>query len=289
MIKDQLKKIKENWLLVLVVVILLLVPSFMGNIASLPGAMGGGVYDSVAEKGYAPFVVRNGIYPSGDFAPEIEDKKIIKTANLGIDVEHDAYQSAEQKLLSIVSATDSLLLNQNVNTYEIGRKVSMTGSYELKVDVQKYDTILLQLKEIGKITSLNENANDITGSYKDLSIELEAEKARLERYKSMLEEAETVQEKLDLTDRIFNQERTVKYLEDALKNIDKQVVYATVYVQITEKQSAYANVIFVTFGELVREFVSSISSLVEFLFIILPYAIVAAIIWLVIRAVRKRT
>ena len=145
------------------------------------------------------------------------------------------------------------------------------------------------MKEIGKITSLNENANDITGSYKDLSIELEAEKARLERYKSMLEEAETVQEKLDLTDRIFNQERTGKYLEDALKNIDKQVVYATVYVQITEKQSAYANVIFVTFGELVREFVSSISNLVEFLFIILPYAIVAAIIWLVIRAVRKRT
>ncbi len=299
MIKDQFRKIKDNWLLVLLIVVLLLVPSFLGNITQLPGAMGRVVYDTVydntAEKMlYAPSMVGS-TYSSyapesyaPDFAPEIEDRKIVKTTNLGVEVEHGAYQTAEQKLLSIVSTTDTILLNRNVNTYDFGSRASSTGNYGIKVDIKKYDAVIVQLKEIGTVISFDEGANDVTGSYKDLNIELDAEKARLERYKAMLTEAETVQEKLDLIDRIFSQERTIKYLEDSLKNINQQVVYATLYVQITEKPSAYANVVFVTFGELIQELVSSISNVVEFIFIILPYALVGIIIWLVIRLVKKR-
>ena len=66
------------------------------------------------------------------------------------------------------------------------------------------------MKEIGEVTSFSENADDITEQFVDLETELVAEKERLARYKQMLSEATLVEDKIQLSDRIFNQERTIK-------------------------------------------------------------------------------
>ena len=51
----------------------------------------------------------------------------------------------------------------------------------------------------------------------------------------MLTEATAVSDKIELSDRIFNQERTIKYFEDQLKNAGTRVEYSTLYVTLTEK------------------------------------------------------
>ena len=86
---------------------------------------------------------------------------------------------------------------------------------------------------------------------------------------------------------IFDQERTIKYLEDSLKNIDKQVDYSTIYVTLNEKQSEYANIVFVKFSELVKRFVGSINSLLTLIFVVVPYAVAVAILWVAVRVFRK--
>ena len=136
--------------------------------------------------------------------------------------------------------------------------------------------------------SFNENAEDITGQQKDIQVELDAEKDRLVRYQNMLAEATSTSEKIDLSDRIFNQERTIKYLEDALSNVENKVAYSTLYVNINEKQSGYARVVLVKFSELIRRLVESFNSLLSLLFWVLPYAVVVALVWLGVRWVRNR-
>ena len=240
--------------------------------------------DAAYSRGY-------GIIPSptyGDFAPDVTDRKITKSSSMTAEVETGTFNDAESRLKSIIKSTNSYILNENVNKYDSGWKTYYSGTYQIKVDSRKYNDIIIQLKSIGEVKYFSENTEDITASYKNLEIELAAEKQRLLRYQEMYREAALTADKLQISDRIFDQERTIKYLEDSLKNIDKQVDYSSIYVTLNEKQSEYANIIFVKFSELVRKFVESINGLLTLIFVIVPYAVAALILWVGVRVFRKK-
>jgi len=244
----------------------------------------------MAESAAAPSYGRGiaPIYYDEGFAPEVQDRKITKTASLSTEVERGTFSSVQSRLKAIITSSDSYLLNENVNKYDQGRKSYYSGSYQIKIDSSKYDSVVSQIKEIGEIQSFSESADDITGRYTDLSSELQAEKARLQRYREMYNEAESVEDKINLNDRIFNQERTVKYLEDAIKSIDQQVSYSTLYVTISEKRSEYADTTLVKLSQLIRNLVGSFNSLLSLVFSLIPYAIAAILVWVVYRAIKKR-
>ena len=290
-IKSQLSKIKDNWLLIVIVLAVLAFLNF-GNLGSLGvSSLAGGIGFEKRAAQDASYSGSYGIIPQpsyGDFAPDVTDRKITKSSSINIETETGIFKDAESKLKSIVKSTNSYLLNENVNKYDSGWKTYYSGTYQIKVDSRKYNDIIAQLKGIGEVKSFSENTDDITASYKNLEIELAAERQRLLRYHEMYKEASLTADKLQISDRIFDQERTIKYLEDSIKNMDKQVDYSSIYVTLNEKQSEYANILFVKFSELVRSFVASINSLLKLVFAVIPYAVSAAILWFVVRFFRKR-
>ena len=290
-IKSQLSKIKDNWLLIVIVLAVLAFLNF-GNLGSLGvSSLAGGIGFEKRAAQDASYSGSYGIIPQpsyGDFAPDVTDRKITKSSSINIETETGIFKDAESKLKSIVKSTNSYLLNENVNKYDSGWKTYYSGTYQIKVDSRKYNDIIAQLKGIGEVKSFSENTDDITASYKNLEIELAAERQRLLRYQEMYKEATLTADKLQISDRIFDQERTIKYLEDSMKNIDKQVDYSTIYATLNEKQSEYASIIFVKFSELVRSLVASINSLLTLIFAVIPYAVSAAILWFVVRFFRKR-
>ena len=218
----------------------------------------------------------------------VEERRITKSSSLSTEVEAGKFMDAESKLKSIVRSTSSYLLNENVNKYDSGWKSYYIGNYQIKVDSRKYNDIIAQLRNIGEVKSFNENAEDVTASYKNLEIELNAEKQKLLRYNKMYEEATLIADKIQLSDRIFEQERMIKYLEDSLKNINQRVDYSTIYVTLNEKQPKFANIKFVEFSELVRRLVASINSLLTLIFAAVPYAVAALVLWFAVRFFRKR-
>ncbi|MBI4979922.1 DUF4349 domain-containing protein [Candidatus Woesearchaeota archaeon] len=287
--KEQLIKLKENWLLAVLVIAVLLFASFVGNNSF--GSIGaleknyGGMY---AETSMAVPSAKMGYGGDNSFAPEVQERKITKNTWMSSEVRRGEFKSAEEQLKNIVKSTDSYLLNENTNLYGSGKTAYYSGSYQIKVDTQKYDSIVSQLKQIGEVTSFNENAADITERYTDLKSELEAEQERLKKYNEMYAEANDINDKILLADKTFNQERTVKYLQEALKNVNQKVDYSTINVNLNEKQSNYANIVLVSFGQLVRSLVDSFNSLLELVFVILPWAVGAALIWGIVWWVRRK-
>lgn len=285
-IKDQLHKLKENWLLIVLVLILFVSLSnigtpFLGGIETLSsGLMRSAMTAEYEGAGYYP--------TSTDFAPEVEERVIIKDAYVSTEVKKGAFQESESKLKSIITSSDAYLLNENVNKYETGRKSYYQGTYSIKVTTTKYDSVVEQLKSIGEVQSFRENARDVTGTYTNLEAEIEAEKARLARYNEMYSEATEISDKIELNDRIFNQERRIKYLEDSLKNIDQKVDYSQISLTLTEKRSEYANVIFIKFSELVKSLVNSFNSLLSLVFYVIPWAIALLIIRWIVKLFKKK-
>ena len=280
-VKEQLIKLKENWLLLVLIV---LVIGFLNFGSSISFNKGLSSVDYLESRSMSPMVGTSyylkdssGAMPmpiaQQDFAPEVKERKITKAGSLSIEAEQGNFKDVESKLKSIVLSTDSYLLSENVNKYDSGWKSYYNGYYQIKVDTRKYSTVVAQLKGIGEVKSFNENAEDITGSYTNVKIEIESEKAKLDRYNQMYKEAALISDKLQLNDRMFEQERKIKYLEDSLSNIDTRVDYSTINVRINEKQSEYVNVVFVKFSELIKGLVSSLNTLLRFIFIIAPWAI----------------
>lgn len=292
-IKEQFKTLKDNWLLIAIVVVVFIFVSgvFSGNglTSSIRGSgqelaqVGGASYSKMAYDSISPE------YPMPDegFAPGETVRKVVKTSSMSTEVERGMFYESENELLGIVESSGSYLLNQNVNKYGTDKKSYYTGSYQIKVDVKKYDSVIAQLKGIGEVQSFSENSEDVTERYTDLKIEIESEKARLKRYEAMYAEATIIADKIELNDRIFNLERSIKYMEDALANIDERVDYSTVYVTINEKRSDYADMVFVKFSETVKLVVESTNTLVKFLLTILPWALAFFIIRFVVKKARK--
>lgn len=281
-IKEQFQKLKENWLIILLLAVVLVL--FMGLPAVETLQQGVfrpsfGAYEGAVEESKIGIGMPSPIYDRG-FAPEEKERKITKTAWLSTEVKRGTFREAENQLKSIVTAAEALLLNENVQKYGADRRAYYSGSYTVKVEEGKYDAVLMQLRQIGEVTSFNENKEDITKQFVSLEAELEAEKERLKRYQQMFAEATLVADKIEVSDRIFNQERTIKFLEEQLKNVGTRVEYATMYVTLTEKQSEYVDAVLVKFSELVTKFVASVNSLLKMLVGLFPYAVAVLIAWI---------
>jgi hypothetical protein len=217
----------------------------------------------------------------------VAKRVIIKTASLAVEIERGTFDASATQLKGIITSSDSIVLNENVNRYGEKGKEYRQGSYQLKVPVKKYDAVVEQLKTLGDVTSFNENALDVTGESVDLATELATEQARLARYNTMLKEATYTQDKIQLSDKIFDQERRIAYLEDRVENMDEQVDYATVSFSLNEKPSEYQNIAIAKFSALWRTLVGSMNALLYFAFAILPWAAVAGIVVLVWRFFHK--
>ena len=187
-----------------------------------------------------------------------------------------------------MEGTDAILLNENSNKYGKTKNSYYSGSYQIKVPTSKYSLALDQLKALGEVQSFSENARDITASYTNTQTELEVERQRLQRYEDMYSKAITVSDQIELSDRIFNQERTIKYLEQSLENKDLRIEYTTISLNVQEERSSYANIALVKFSDLIRKLVDSFNSLIALMFWILPWAAIALIVWFGVRFVKRR-
>jgi len=289
--KEQLNKIKENWLLIALVLILLLVVSGAGSLTRI-GTASMSKSMELSDGAYAQSAGRyaSGYYPAPeeDFAPGVTERILTKSASLSTQVERGTFESAASKLKSITTTSNSITLNENVNKYGKPGKEYLQGSYQIKVPVKKYDAVVAELKGIGKVQSFNENTQDITGESIDLDTELAAEKARLSRYEQMLKDATIIQDKITLSDKIFDQERRVAYLEDRTSGMDERVDYATVSLNINEKPSEYMDVAIAKFSALWRTLVDSMNALLYFVFAVFPWAVAAGIIMLVWKLFKRK-
>lgn len=289
-VKKQLATLKENWLMIVLGLVVLVFISGGSNVLensfdsakSLSRGFDGG-YAEMASDSYYPGS------SGGNFAPEVEERKITKTSSLSTETPRGEFVEDEERLKNIISSSGAYLLNERVNRNGEGWRGYFYGSYSLKVDTSKYEAVVSQLKEIGEVQSFNENMADVTGRYDDLSVELEVEKQRLVRYLEMFDEAEETEYKIDLNDRIFDQERRLAYIESSLENLDNRVDYSSISFSMSEERSDWTDIVLVKISSLVRGFVDSLNMLLGFLFGVLPWAVAGWLVWVVWRKVRPQT
>ena len=118
--------------------------------------------------------------------------------------------------------------------YDRGRYSSMV----MRVPVDKYDSFVDDLTQIGTIDSMEVHTEDYSDSYYDTESRIELLEERKERLLKHLDEATKMEDIITLEDEISDVIYQLDELKGQQRNMDNMVEYATVSLDINEYQLA---------------------------------------------------
>ena len=166
-----------------------------------------------------------------------------------------------------------------------------------RIPSEKFEAFLNSLSGDGKILSKSVNAENISQVYANKETYKKALEKEQERLLAMMDKAETIEEMITVETRLSEVERQLNVYKTDLSQMDKDVEFSTVYIDLQEVKRYTETVETTTFREkLAFAFEDAIHSFKGFcedvvLFVVryFPYLIIIAIlIALFIRWLRKR-
>ncbi len=155
--------------------------------------------------------------------------KIIKTGNLTFEVS-DLSQS-KVEVDTLINRYGSYYENEQYNAY--GNRISYFLT--IRIPSEDFDQVLMELEEgVGRLTSKNINTRDVSEEYVDLTIRLKNNLAYLEQYRDILRKANSVQEILEVKEKIRGIEEEIESRKGRLEYLDNQVEYSTLTIEMSE-------------------------------------------------------
>lgn len=197
-------------------------------------------YDMMAEESFVEYESDNMmssrmVLNDSSYSPEVEDRKMIYTADLTLHVE--SVRDTGSEIKTFVEG-----LGGNVTDSSITRgDNSYTGWFTVRVPVDQFDTALSGLKEMAVyVDSEYSNSQDVTEYYTDLEARLVNKQAEEAQYLSILDQAVTVDEILAVTSYLSSVRYEIESLQGQINYYDSQIDYSTITVYLNEDESVSA-------------------------------------------------
>ncbi|MBQ8836352.1 MAG: DUF4349 domain-containing protein [Clostridia bacterium] len=275
-------------------------------------ACGAVATDSITEsatneqKFYSAYGSENGVYyaataddagslqmESTEYAPaEGQEEKLVYTSNVTLEAED--FDAASQTLHSTINSLGGIIVSENAyNLSNVGfRSLEMT----VRIPQENYETFLSGLSSSYNVASIRNSVENFTEQYYDNESRLKSYRVQEERLFAMLEKAETVEDMLDIEERLCNVQYQIESLTNTKNTIDNDVRYATFYLNLDEV-TKYTTPTPKTFGDRLGETVSESGEMfAEFLegllFAIIfmaPYLVIIAVITVIVIVCVKRS
>jgi len=221
--------------------------------------------------GYA----RNSYYYENDgFAPDVEQRKVIKNANLQLEVVD--YDKAKAQIQNSINNYETIVLSENQQKYREDYRVVY---YTIKIKSDNLDAFLEELKTYGEVENINVYTNDVTGSYTDYTQRVERYSSQIVKYEAMLKKDIKIEEEIQIQNRIDQLEDQIFYLQKRISTIDEEVAYSDVSLTLREKPSVLSEVDFLGLRDGFKLFMNSLQAGIQFILLLIGFILPFGIIW----------
>lgn len=231
-----------------------------------------------------------------------DGQKIVYTASLSIQsLEYDqSAASIRRKIREAGGFSEAESeYDKDYNWYRYNASSSNTRSLSItaRIPSDKFEAFLNSLDGDGKIMSKSVNAQNISQVYANKETYKKALEKEQERLLAMMDKAETIEDMIAVESRLSEVERQLNSYKTDLSQMDKDVEFSTVYIDLQEVKRYTETVEKTTFREkLGFAFEDAISSFRDFcegviLFVVrnFPFLIIFAIVVaLIVRWLAKR-
>ncbi|MCF7846770.1 MAG: DUF4349 domain-containing protein [Candidatus Gracilibacteria bacterium] len=195
-------------------------------------AMGAGAdfAESNTVKGRSGKMMPTSIIPPAyaDFEPQAEERKIVKNASLGLQVEDT--EEARTEVESLVEAFDAFVTN--LNSHEV-RPGILAYNLTIRVPADKLEPLMNAVINLGMKKHENFSIQDITAQYVDLESRLENLETRRERLREMMDrETDNLSDVLQIDRELTSVQQEIENIERQLKRHDTDVDFSTLTLSI---------------------------------------------------------
>lgn len=176
-------------------------------------------------------------------------------------------------------------------------------SISIRVPAQKLDTALEQIKANAiEVRSENQNSQDVTATYVDLKSRLKALEAARNQLEEIMKKAEKTEDVLNVFSQLQYYNEQIEIVKGQLKYYEESAAYSLISVTLIAQETIQP----IKIGpwtpgkaardaiqDLIKFFQNFVDALIYFFLMIVPAALIifgppALILWLIVRAIRKR-
>lgn len=212
---------------------------------------------------------------------------ITRTATALVEV--DSLETAVAELKELARHVGGYVANTGM---EVGRNRLRQAVIELKVPADRFDEVLSGLQPIGKLESVNVNAQDVGEEYVDVSARIGNAK-RLEKRLIDLLATRTgkLKDVLDVEQELARVREEIERYQGRIRYLQAHTATSTLSVTVHEPVpvvgDAGQSVMGEAFRQAWRNFVALLSIAVQSLGVVVPLGALAFVVWVVAKRVRR--
>ena len=169
--------------------------------------------------------------PAPSAPAPVDTRKLIRNANLDLEVK--IYQDTVDKITALTKTAGGYVDSSNSQK---GGNGKLQGTVVAKVLPQNLDAFLLKLRDLGTVQNQSVSTDDVTKDYVDTQARLvNSQKMEAQLQELLKRENGKVADLLQVERELERVRGNIEQMQGQLKLYDFQVQYATVTMQIAEK------------------------------------------------------
>ncbi len=256
----------------------------------------------------------SGVGIDGSFGVEVSEKantdieldleKLVYRSN--VTIETLEYADALAKLRETIHSMGGFIQyeseSDNDHDWYYSDHYKTRGTLEAyiscRIPTKNYPAFMEGLGNYGKIVAKDSTVENISQKYNDTSTKIESLKIQEERLLDMLDKAVTIEEMLNIEDRLEEVRYEINRLETDIRHMDMDVAYSYVDVRLTEvmeytrdevptKKNTFFDRLKNTFADSADGFLGFCEEALFAVILLAPYVIIIAVILFIICRVKK--
>ncbi len=224
-------------------------------------------------------------------APPLADlSKIVRNGSIALTIPDGSFNDRFARVIAIARAGGGFVLSSQTQG-------ASSGSLTLRVPSAAFDQTLVRLRALGVPTASTVTGKDVTAQYVDYQAHLKVLESRRSVLLRLMSRATTIGETIAVENELNDVQLQIDQIEGQLRFLDDQVAQATIDVQLLEQHARSA---VVAPGDIqnpslgralqraVQGFLAVLATVVVGLGYLVPVALLAGIVLLIVMLVRRR-
>jgi hypothetical protein len=158
--------------------------------------------------------------------------KIVRTGRMRVKVDDGTFRDARDAAVTIAEDAGGFVLDSRVE----GR----SGTFTLRVPARRFDNVMTQLGRLGDVELEEQNGEDVTAEFIDLSARVRILTARRDVIQDLMEQATTLGQTLLLQNRFDEVQLQLERVTGELRFLRDQVSESTITLEIVERTAPQA-------------------------------------------------
>ena len=232
---------------------------------------------------------------SGEVLPatiaDVDQGRVIKEGTVTVRVDEGAFDAAFADVMAIARRLGGGVTASQTSSGEDGHT---SGSLTVRVPVEAYEDLLVGIGDIGEVTDRRITAQDVSTEFVDLEARRRQLRAQEEFYLGLLADATAVEDAVRIRGELDRIQTDIERITGRLAYLEDRTAYSTLTVELFEPGAVAPTREAATQG-LARYWETGLEALVAAVGTLLvvargslPLVLVAAAVWVAVRAVRRR-